>query len=351
MWKKPNGAGIGARKLWGPLACTVTLTALLSGCSLLPKEEEALKPPLVKPVKENFELYDVKKGSVTKAVTGVGTFASDRLQYLFFIESGGRLATMNVGLGSEVKAGDVIASIETGDLISRVRQQELVLEKANIALEQTKDEKRGDAMSIRMKVLDVQKEQIQLDMLNAQMKRAKLVSDVSGIVTYIDPIKQGDVVQAYKQLVTVSDPTKMKLVYEFTNITDLTGIQIGMDADVKIKNKLYKGTVVQIPATAPTSDVKAVNDKNAKTVAISVADLPGDVTIGSNADITIVTEKRDGVLVIPKVGLRSYMGRDYVQVLEGDSRKEIDVEKGIVSATEVEIRKGLKEGQKVILNN
>ncbi|MNI96739.1 hypothetical protein D3C73_1552570 [compost metagenome] len=57
------------------------------------------------------------------------------------------------------------------------------------------------------------------------------------------------------------------------------------------------------------------------------------------------------MLIIPKVGLRSYMGRDYVQVLEGESRKEIDVEKGIVSSTEVEIRKGLKEGQKVILNN
>jgi hypothetical protein len=45
------------------------------------------------------------------------------------------------------------------------------------------------------------------------------------------------------------------------------------------------------------------------------------------------------------------MGRDYVQVLEGESRKELDVEKGIVSSTEVEIRKGIKEGQKVILNN
>jgi hypothetical protein len=57
------------------------------------------------------------------------------------------------------------------------------------------------------------------------------------------------------------------------------------------------------------------------------------------------------VLIIPRSGLRTYLGRDYVQTLDGDSRKEVDVEKGIVSSTEVEIRKGLKEGQTIILGN
>ncbi|CAG7645354.1 hypothetical protein PAESOLCIP111_04928 [Paenibacillus solanacearum] len=349
MWNKVNAAG--GRRLWTPLALTVALSAVLSGCSLLPREEEALKPPLVKPVKENFELYEVRRGNITKQVTGVGTFASDRLQYLYFPESGGRLNAMNVSLGTKVAVGDVIAQLETGDLASKVKQQELVVEKAKILLEQAKEEQRGDAASIRLKLLDVQKEQIQLDLLNGQLQRAKLVSSVDGIVTFVDPIKQGDPVTAYKTLVTVSDPKRMKLVYEFSNLADLTGIQIGMQADVKIKGKPFQGQVVQIPATAPQSDVKAVNDKNAKTVVISVADLPPEVSIGNNADITIVTEQRENILIIPKVGLRSYLGRDYVQVLEGDSRKEIDVEKGVVSSTEVEIRKGLKEGQKVILNN
>ncbi|MCZ8515909.1 HlyD family efflux transporter periplasmic adaptor subunit [Paenibacillus filicis] len=346
MWKKSN-----SNLLWKPWAWLAAAALLLPGCGLLPKEEEALKPPLVKPVKENFELYEVKRGTISKQVSGVGTFASDRLQYLYFSDSGGRLASMNVSLGSAVKEGDVIAEIDTGDLQSRIRQQQIALEKSQIILEQTKDEKRGDAMAIRLKVLDAEKEQVALDQLRLQQDKSKLISTVNGIVTYIDPIKQGDLVVAYKQLVTVSDPKTMKLVYEFGNINDLTGIQIGMEVDVKFKNKPLKGKVVQIPSTAPQSDVKAIADKNAKSVVISVTDLPPEVTIGNNADITIVTEKRENVLVIPKVGLRSYLGRDYVQVLEGESRKEIDVEKGIVSATEVEIRKGLKEGQKVILNN
>ncbi|ULL15774.1 HlyD family efflux transporter periplasmic adaptor subunit [Paenibacillus sp. H1-7] len=347
LWKKVSKR----RSTLAIAALTASVLAVLPGCSLLPKEEQALQPPLVKPVKENFELYEVKKGTITKQVSGVGTFASDRLQYLSYNESGGRFSSMNVSMGSKVAKGDVVAQLDKGEVEGKIRQQEIVLEKAKLALEQAKEDQRGDAIAIRMKVLDVQKEQIALDMLRQQLERTKLVSNVDGIVTFMDPIKQGDAVTAYKTLLTISDPKSIKLVYETANSNDLTGIQVGMAADLKIKNTALKGKVVQIPATAPQSDVKAIQDKNAKSIVIVPDELPETVTIGTNADITIVTEKRDNVLLIPKVGLRSYMGRDYVQVLEGESRKEVDVEKGIVSATEVEIRKGLKEGQKVILNN
>lgn len=347
MWKKANGRY--------NLACWIGIAAIVllmtPGCSLLPREEEALKPPLVKPVKENFELYEVKKGIIKKQISGVGIFTTDKMQYLFYPESGGRLAEMNVSLGSVVNKGDIVAQLDKGEVEGKILQQELVVEKARLALEQAKDEKRGDAIAIRIKLLDVQKEEIQLDLLRKQLNKTKLVSDVSGIVTYLDPIKQGDAVVAYKALVTVSDPKSLRLTYETNNSNDLTGVQIGIEAEVKVKGIVYNGKVSQIPSTAPQSDVKAIADKNAKTIGITVEGLPDTIEIGNSADIVIITEKREDVIMIPKIGLRSYIGRDYVQVLEGESRKEIDVEKGIVSATEVEIRKGLKEGQKVILNN
>ncbi|NHN30683.1 efflux transporter periplasmic adaptor subunit [Paenibacillus sp. S3N08] len=329
----------------------LVIACMFTGCSLLPQEEQALKPPLVKPVKESFELFEVKKGSITKQISGIGVFASDKMQSLFYAESGGRLIAINVSLGSVVSKGDVVAELDKGEIEGKIQQQELVVEKARLILEQAKDEMRGEPVAIRIKLLEMQKEEIQLDMLKKQLNRTKLVSDVSGIVTYIDPIKQGDAVVAYKTLFTVSDPKSMKLVYETNNALDLTGIQVGLTAAVKIKDGLYTGKVAQIPATAPFNEVKAIAEKNAKSIVVVTEGLPDTIEIGNSADITIVTEKRDDVLLIPKVGLRSYMGRDYVQVLEGEVRKEIDVEKGIVSANEVEIRKGLKEGQKVILNN
>jgi hypothetical protein len=72
---------------------------------------------------------------------------------------------------------------------------------------------------------------------------------------------------------------------------------------------------------------------------------------GSQGELSIVTDRAENVLIIPRVGLRSYQGRSYVRILDGDVRREVDVVKGIETATEVEIRRGLEEGQKIILNN
>jgi multidrug efflux pump subunit AcrA (membrane-fusion protein) len=330
--------------VWG-LAITLT------GCSLLPMEEADLAPPLVEPVKETYTIHKVKKAKIVKQITGVATFVSDKLDYLYYTESGGRLTSINVKLNAPVKAGDVVATTETEDMETKIRLQNISIEKLKLSLQQETLEKGPDDPSVRMRMLDMESAQIQLKSLQKQLERSRLVSKVDGIVTFIEPIKLGDQVAAYKQLVTISDPRSMKLTYTASSQNDLVGVEINMPVQARINGKTYDGKVVQTPLTAPPNDNKAIQDKNNKSVIIDVKGLPSDVTIGSQADITIVTEQRDDVLVIPRAGLRNYMGRDYVQVIDGESRKEIDVEKGIVGATEVEIRNGLNEGQDIILNN
>ncbi|WP_235941477.1 efflux RND transporter periplasmic adaptor subunit [Paenibacillus puerhi] len=344
MWRKPrlslrHAIAIGA------------LSAMLAGCSLLPVEEEELQPPLVEPVKETLTIYEVKRADITKQLTGVATFASDKMDYLHYTESGARLVGLNVRLNDRVKAGDVVATTEMNDMDNKIRLQEIAIEKIEIALKQELVDKSMDDPAIRLKVLDLESARIQMKSLKEQVKRSQLVATMDGIVTYLDPIKPGEQVSAYKDIVTLSDPTRMKLVYTAATSNDLAGVELHMEVGVKLKDMTLTGQVVQTPLSAPPTGNKAIDDKNAKSLVIQVDGLPPETKIGSHADITIVTEQREKVLVIPRAGLRSYMGRDYVQVMEGDSRKEVDVEKGIVAATEVEIRKGITEGQRIILNN
>lgn len=327
------------------------LTGTLSGCSLLPVEEQELQPPLVQPVKETLNIVAAKRSNIAKQITGVATFASDKTDYLYYKTSAGKLIAINVKLGDVVKAGDVIASTETSELETKIRVQEIAIEKSKISLMQEVADKGSEDPAVKLKMLDMESAQIQLRSLQTQLANSKLIAASDGIVTFIEPIKPGEDVAAYKQLVTLSDPKQMKLIYTASGQNDLAGVEINMPVDVKIKDKMFKGKVVQTPLSASPSDNKTVQDKNNKSLIIDVPGLPSDVTIGNQADITIVTEKRDQVVVIPRAGLRNYMGRDYVQVLDGESRKEIDVEKGIVAATEVEIRKGITEGQKIILAN
>jgi hypothetical protein len=47
---------------------------------------------------------------------------------------------------------------------------------------------------------------------------------------------------------------------------------------------------------------------------------------------------------------RSYQGRQFVQIVNGETRREVDVQVGLVNQTEVEIVSGLSEGQQVVVN-
>ncbi|NQX67434.1 HlyD family efflux transporter periplasmic adaptor subunit [Paenibacillus alba] len=340
-------------KFASALALLTGVVFILTGCSLLPREEGALKPPLVKPVKENFELYEVKKGNLTKKASLVGTFKSSQTTNYYFKESDHRLKAMHIKLGDTVKPGDVLAELEVGDLETRIALQKLNLEKAQIASLQTQQTDPNQTYEARLKKIDVEAAQLQLSSLQEQLGKTRLKADRAGIVTYVTDMQEGSVVEAFGTLVTLSDPNKLQLSYESSDSGALTGIEVGMNVDVKIGNsdKIVQGKVLQTPSSAPLTTNKALAERNAKTIIASVPEGTEAVQIGGSGDMTIIIEKHDNVLVIPRTGLRSYLGRDYVQVLEGESRKEIDVEKGLVTPTEVEIRTGLKEGQNVILNN
>jgi RND family efflux transporter MFP subunit len=347
LWMKGNSGKNRTRLIIGLVCAVISLT----GCGLLPQEEAALKPPLMKPDQEKMELYEVKRGEIVRNVRGTATFVSDNMHTLYFRESGGRLQSMDVRVGSVVKQGDVIARLEQGDLDNRMKQQQIVVEKAKLELERVKEEKSMDRIAIRMKELDLRKEQLELEYLQSRIQNTVLLSPISGIVTYMDSMQQGDPIAAYKPIVTISDPSSLKLVYMDAQPSDLVGIQVGMEVDINYHQKPLKGTVMQIPATAPLEENKALAERNAKSVVIVVESPPEEAAVGGSAEISILLDKRENVLVIPTSGLRSYQGREYVQILDGERRKEVDVEKGIATQMLVEIRSGLKEGQNIIMNH
>ncbi|QGQ95521.1 biotin/lipoyl-binding protein [Paenibacillus psychroresistens] len=325
------------------------LVFTLSGCALLPVEEEALKPPLVKPAKQSFEVVDVKVGSIAKQLKNGASFVSSKTQDLFFKHSGGRLQSIIVKSGDLVKQGEVIARLDPEDLENRITQQELMLERVTIFYKQAEQQNPNDAVSLRLKKIDIEVVQNELTQLNEQLEKTKLISTIDGIVTYVSDAKEGDYMGAYVTIISISDPKHIQLQSQFSSAGDLSSVTVGMKTEVIIAEKKYQGKVLQIPSSAPYTEDKDQQDKNSKILIVGVAGLPENITLGVSADIVLTLEQKKNALIIPRSALSTFLGRDFVHVLEGESRKEIDVEKGITSSTEVEITKGLKEGQKVII--
>lgn len=329
------------------LCAVVFISTALSGCSLLPKEEEAIPPPLVKPAEQKFDVVEVKKGELSTYFKGVATVVSKSQQEVFFKQSGGRLAAIHVSQGDTVKKGQLLVELESEDLELRLELQRISYQRTELEWERTV--KNGTEEEIAMKKLDLQAAKLQLDALEKQWERLRLVAPIDGVVTYLAEFSVGQNMNAYETIMTIADPSRIQLVYKSDNASELSSLEPNMPVEIELDSTPTTGYVVQTPSSAPYSSNQAVNDNNAKTLIVDGKGLKGQ--IGDMAQIKIFLQRQNDILIIPKSGLRTYLDRKYVQVLDGDRRKEVDVEVGMTTSTEAEIRRGLSEGDKIVLNN
>jgi macrolide-specific efflux system membrane fusion protein len=336
---------------WNKNVLTVVLVFTLttmSACSFLPKEEPALAPPLVEPAAIEYETAEVTRGPIIKRVSGIGNLTPAEKMNLSYSQSGGRVQEVHVKEGDQVKEGQVLVEVETGNLPFDIEQTQLELEKAKLRLSQAK-EQNADSYSIKIAELDVKGVQVRLYQLNRQMANSQIVSPVNGFVTFVGEKNRGDVIGAYEHLIQVADPQSLQIIYTAISASDLSDVKLGMPVNITFAGTELKGEVVQTPSNVPGELFEKNPDLYQRSIVIDMEKLPEEAKVGDSADIEIITQQKEDTLVIPRSALRSSMGRDYVQILTDETKKEVDIEKGIVSATEVEVLKGLEEGDKVIL--
>ncbi|WP_309119489.1 biotin/lipoyl-binding protein [Paenibacillus sp.] len=329
------------------LAILLSASVAASGCSLLPSEEQPLKPPLVKPAEARIVTAEPKIGTIERALSGSGTFESVRTAYHRFTETGGRVEEVLVRSGDEVKAGDVLLRLDTGEMRMTLLQRRLEVEKKKLALDEAKET--GDARRVNIAELELEIATMAYDSIENTFDHRELRSEIDGVVTFAADLEPGDFVEEYRTLFTVSDPSEMRLAFGVSSGSAVSEAQVGMAADIVFKDKNYAGKVVQTPSSAPFEEDERLRDRYSKTLYIEVEGLPEEAEIGDSASVRIITARSEDTLILPKSGVRKLFGRTFVQVIEGESRRELDVETGLETATEVEIVNGLEAGAKVVL--
>ena len=83
-------------------------------------------------------------------------------------------------------------------------------------------------------------------------------------------------------------------------------------------------------------------------VALEAAAAESRYELGDLIRVTVVLERKDDVLWLPPQAIRTFEGRRFVVVQEGEAQRRVDVKVGIESEDRVEIEEGLTEGQIVI---
>lgn len=316
-----------------------TSVILLTGCAILPQEQQPLAPPLVKPAPIHYITTKVTRGTIMNAMNGNADFVSTLQVALSYKLPQGRIATIDVQSGQTVRKGRILMQLDTTDLSYQLQQAELQFQKAQLQVEELRQQK-ADQVQIRIAEINVKSDKLKDEHVQQQIQASELVSPMDGEVTDIANLKIGDAVSPDEHLLTISDAKQLVLRYATQDAEAASNVVIGMPVDILYQGQNIAGKVVQV----------AQNTNNYETdIRIRPDTLPSSAKMGDSADIRIVMQKKSGVVLVPRSAIHSAFGDSYVHILVGSTVQQISVQTGIQNATDVEIVSGLRPGQTVIV--
>jgi multidrug efflux pump subunit AcrA (membrane-fusion protein) len=263
---------------------------------------------------------------------------------LYFQESG-RLTELNAVPGRRVEQGAVLARLDVRDLQHEARLAQIDAETARLVLDNLR--LRGALpFDIRLQELALEKQQEMIDYLSARIEGATIRAPYAGVVSSVE-VQVGDRVADFATVLEMDDPALLELQMSVDE-GDYARIRIGQETRVAAADGSWQPVrIIQLTHRSPAQDATVNHDEYL--VHLTLPKKGIDIRENNRVGIQVVVERRQNALVIPLAGLREFQGRTYVRLLEGESRREVDVTVGIRTATQAEIVDGLTEGQLVMV--
>lgn len=325
-----------------PMAA-LAVCMLISGCNILPAEEEVLQPPLVEPEQIKYRTEPAARGNLVLELNLPAKFSPQVTASLSFQKQSGRLKTMAISIGDDVKKGDLIAELDTAQLQLDMKLLQIDIEKTKLSLSQMYANN-ADTYSIKRAKLDLEQQQLRLTNYQDQILQSQILAPFDGRITYLLSASLGDFINAYQSMAVIADTSKLVVI---TSTNDAGELAIGAKVTVEFDGKPLPGEVVANPSTL-------YNDPNQSLRFAAIVKLengvPEGARLSSPARIRYIQEQRENVIILPRGSVNSVGSRRYVNVLVDGIRIEKDVQVGLTNDTQAEIISGIDEGDLVILN-
>jgi membrane fusion protein, macrolide-specific efflux system len=353
------------RAMRARLGFLAILLIFVAGCapaSAQPAPTPTPFPTAIIPVKPT---YTVQSGEIIAQMQFSGRVVPVREEGVFF-RTGGRVRTIYVQNGDPVKAGDVLADLESLDDLERsleimqlnVRRAELNLEIARIDYELFKAHTptwstdypfnlaKQDAF-LELQEISYREAQLGKDDLEIAIRDAQLIAPFDGVVNSFT-LTAGRGVDAFATLAVIADMSELE-VRAALSTTDAAKLNEGMEVIMVLPNRPGReltGVVRRLPYLVSSGAV-TVEDQDTST-RISFTGEEANFAPGDLVRCTVILEKKDNILWLPPQAIRTFEGRRFVVVKDGAVQQRVDVRLGIEGDGRVEIVDGLSEGQIVV---
>jgi RND family efflux transporter MFP subunit len=188
---------------------------------------------------------------------------------------------------------------------------------------------------------------LNLNKAQTSLEGMEITAPFAGQV-YSLSLAPGMQVNAFTSVITVVEPGSLEITV-LPSPGELADLMVGQAATVRLANhpgQDYAAQVRYVPVT--TSNVSGAGQPVDQNVRISLENGMEALVLGEIATVIIELEKREDVLWLPLAALRTFQGRDFVLIQDGEIQRRVDVQLGLKSQDRVEVLDGLSEGQVVI---
>lgn len=339
------------------LAAAVSAIMCLSagGCYLLPDEEEVLDAPTVKASDVTYSTVTAKKKDLEKKIVATGTVTAENQYTLSYEKQSGTVSKFYVKAGDKVKKGDVICDLDTYDLDYQIEEKQLYLEKAKLKVDIIY-EGGGSQAEIDSAYVDVQLLEKELEKLQAQKEDSSLKSPIDGVVSSLSDVRAGDNVNPGQTIATVIDTSALYIAIQ---PDDLTQYDIDTEVQIRIGEDYYDGVVFMTPKKLADYQAEQKEDHNnvddtgidyqADTIYVRFKDTAPAETVGQLADTILVLDSVKDAIVISNNLIKKVDGTKVVYVLKNGEKTAVEVETGLSTGSQTEIKSGLKEGDEIVI--
>lgn len=352
---------------------------------------------------------EVKRGPLIVKVRGIGTLVPENLRWLT-AQTDGRVERIHILPGAPVDEDTVILELSNPELQQSLRNAELQLASSQAQLANQRGREEDTLLEMEYQLaqlratfekakleesvneelfaeglvaerdlkrsrLDAEQLEIQTEILSRRLdnRRVQVEQNLAPAIAAVHqdeervslyaqqveeltvragtegilqrlPLEEGQQVRSGEQLAQVADPTKLKATVRIPE-TQAKDILIGQPAEVDTRNGIIQGEVARINPTV-----------SGGTVDVDIR-LLSELPRGARPDLTvegsIVLENLSDVVY---VGRPAY-GREHSTVgmfrleTDGTIANRTPVEFGRSSVSEIEVRRGLQPGDRVILSD
>ena len=197
----------------------------------------------------------------------------------------GRVKTVDVKVGDQVKAGQVLVELDTTLLEAKVKEAEANLQLARVQVNYLK-RVGTDEVHLESAQAEADRAQALLDSANATLAaQSTLVAPFDGLVVSVD-ISPAETVVPGRVIITIGDFSKLQVETKDLSERDVPRVQTGQTASVFIEalNQEFPGKVIDISRISSTVGGDVVFK-----VTIDLDQQPEGLLWGMSADVKIET--------------------------------------------------------------